>query len=61
MKIRIISNNPPEDVKNVCSDISKYIGQEFETYYKYEDESVNVLIDGIELTIWPEEFEYVED
>jgi hypothetical protein len=60
-KIRIIDNNPQD---KYCSDISKYIGQEFNVYEE------NIHVNYIEMpepnhpdyviTIWNEEFEYVD-
>jgi hypothetical protein len=57
-KIRIIKNNPPEGT--VCSDISQYIGLEFEVYEKWADGAVDVILETGQKTIFPDEFEWVE-
>ena len=57
-KIKIIANCPPEGTD--CSDISQYIGQEFEVSRDWEDGEVDVLLKGENKTIFPSEFEWVE-
>jgi len=60
-KIRIITHCPPEGT--TCSDISQYIGKEFEVYEKWNDGAVDVILDSntTSKTIFPSEFEWVEE
>lgn len=63
MKVKIIKNNPPVD--DYCyleaSDISKYIGQIFEVDYDYKDGELDVNFNGGILTVFPSEYEIVEE
>lgn len=58
-KIKIIKNCPPEGTS--CSDISKYIGKEFEVYEKWDDGAVDVILEETHKIIYPNEFEWIEN
>lgn len=59
-RIKIVANNPQT---GNCSDISKYIGQEFDIYEEniYENHIKMIKPNNPDyiITIWNEEFEFV--
>lgn len=63
MRIRIIANNPPEDTCLPCSDISKYIGQEFEAIIDVDNIVAIKLMDENNslLDVYEGEYEIVEE
>lgn len=61
-RIRIIDNYPPKTVGLKCSNISKYIGKEFEVDELWDDGAVDVILEleSTSSTIFPNEFEWIE-